>query len=384
MDFTEDLLKLFKSDSEGLFNPPKKSLAPTADDRLAESFKEIISFVDQNDRMPEIESGDISEAKLAKRLESIRGNADKIASLKELDSLGLLEMPKAPKSLDELFAKDEFGLFNSAAVDVLKIKNVPINKAKPVSVERRVPAPDFESFRKGFVERQNGLASVKYKLIRFRNIEQLKVGNYYISLGQMVYVADMGEKKLVHGTRKARLRCIFENGTESAMYDRSLANDLYEDGYVVVSSDYLETAQLLTDEDVVKGHVYILKSKSLDPKITSIKDLYKIGYSTTTTVERIKNAEGDPTYLMAPVEIVANFILTGEYNPQKVEHFIHRIFNDAALDLNIIDSVGREYHPKEWYSVPLPIIEQAVNLLQSGEITKYFYDNNEQRMREIK
>lgn len=383
MDFSDAIQELFESDSGGLFDSPKKSTAPTSDDRLAESFNEISSFIERNDRMPEIESEDISEAKLAKRLESIRGNIDKITALKDIDTLGLLEMPEVPKSLDELFSKDEFSLFNSVGNEVLTIKNVPINKAKPVSVERRIPAPDFSSFKQGFMEKQSGLAKGKYKLIRFRNIEQLKVGNYYISLGQMVYVSGIGEKKLIHGTKKARLRCIFENGTESAMYDRSLANDLYEDGYVVVDAAHLDSTQLLTDEDIVKGYVYILKSKSLDPKIASIKDLYKIGFSTNRTFERIKNAEKDPTYLMAPVEIVANYILTGDYNPQKVEHFIHRIFSGAALDLNIIDFTGREYKPKEWYSVPLHVIEQAVNLLQNGEITKYVYDNDTQRMKEI-
>lgn len=382
MDFSDDLLKLFESDSEGLFNPPKKTRVPTADDRLAESFEEIISFVDQNDRMPEIEADDISEAKLAKRLESIRGNADKIAALKELDSLGLLDMPKVPKSLDELFSKDEFGLFKPSA-DILDVKHVPVydKKASPESVAKRMPASDFHAFKSGFEEKQAGLGAGTYKLVRFTNVEQIKQGQYYVTDGLMAFVEDIGTPKEVHGRKKERLRVVFENGTESNMYLRSLASQLYENGYIVANSDYVDNAQLLTDEDEIKGYIYILKSTSSDPKIATVKDLYKIGFSTTTIAERIKNAEKDPTYLMAPVEIMGSYILTGQYNPQKIEHFLHRIFADVALDVTIIDVSGREYRPKEWYSVPLPVVEQAVNLLQSGDIVHYHYDHNEQRIK---
>ncbi len=84
---------------------------------------------------------------------------------------------------------------------------------------------------------QKGLKSGEYKLVRFTNSNQTKVGRYYVSRGLMVYLAKIGEKEIVHGTPKARTRLIFENGTESEMYDRSLAIDLYEDGYCVMHKD---------------------------------------------------------------------------------------------------------------------------------------------------
>jgi len=96
--------------------------------------------------------------------------------------------------------------------------------------------------------------------------------------------------------------------------------------------------------------------------------------------ERIKDAENDPTYLMAPVEVLDSYVITGDYNPQKVEHFIHRIFADAKVNLTIINAKGNEYTPSEWYSVPLLPIEQAVNMLQNGDIVDYHYDKELQQI----
>lgn len=83
---------------------------------------------------------------------------------------------------------------------------------------------------------------------------------------------------------------------------------------------------------------------------------------------------------MAPVEVVDSYIITGDFNPQKVEHFIHRVFADAKVDLTIIDARGKEYTPNEWYSVPLLAIEQAVNMLQNGDIVDYHYDKGLQQI----
>ena len=381
MVISEKLKKLFENDVDGLFNPKQKPSAPTADDRLVESFKEIEFFIEQNDRLPDIESPELNESLLAKRLESIRFNPEKVSKLELIDRFGVLKVPETPKTIDELFANDSFDIFNSVGNEILKVKNLPKKTlSAPASVERRKPAKNFDEFKSGFLEMQQGLAIGKYKLKRFRSSEQLQVGKYYVSLGMMVYVAGKGETKTISGSKKARLRCIFENGTESSIYDRSLAIDLYEDGYLVVDSGHVDASQMLLEEDTVRGYIYVLSSKSSDPKITTIKDLYKIGYSTTPILDRIKKAEKDPTYLMAEVELVDSYIITNDYNPQKIEYFLHRIFSEAAIDLEIIDKNGRKYKPLEWYSVPLPVINQAINLLQSGEITDYAFDLRSQKL----
>lgn len=378
-DLTDELISLFNSDDGALFIPKEKVSVPTPDDRLTESFRQIVEFVDENDRQPDIESLDINEAMLAKRLEAIKNDPQKVETLKQYDTLGLLVGPEIPKNVEDLFESDKFGLFSGLGSEVLKVKNVPVYvKASAESIARRKKAEDFDLYKRGFIEMQEGLKSGKYKLVRFTNSNQIKVGHYYISMGLMVFVESIGEKKIIHGSPKARTRLIFENGTESEMYDRSLAIDLYEDGYCVVSEE--EIFDDINTTDPIKGYIYVVRSLSEDPKISTIENLYKIGFSTTPVSKRISGAKDDPTYLMADVELVESFKITGEYNPQKIEHFIHRVFADAALDVSMTDKSGRTYIPREWYCVPIHIIRFAVELIDNGEIVNYIYDNQTQKM----
>ena len=383
MDFSDELLKLFESDDGKLFVPPKKKTAVSSDDRLVASFQQIIDFVEKNSRPPVLESNDMSEATLAARLNSIRNSKEKSEALKSIDTLGLLEMPEAPESVDELFTKDTFGLFEGVGDDILKIKNIPVRRQVIHDIDekaKRIPAQDFAEFKPIFEKAQNSLKEGAMKLTSFTSVDQIKVGGMYVNSGQMVYVAEEGgvERK-AGGYKQQRLRVIIENGTESNMYRRSLAQRLYEGGLVVVDRDYSGELALNEDDNIV-GYIYVLRSLNTADNVTSIKDLHKIGFTITTIADRIKNAEKDPTYLMAGVEVVDSYIITGDYNPQKVEHFIHRIFADAKVDLKIIDSEGREYTPSEWYSVPLLAIEQAVNMLQNGDIVDYHYDKSLQQI----
>jgi hypothetical protein len=379
MDISDDLIKLFQSDDGHMFVPPKKQAPVSADDRLAVSFRQIVEFVEKNDRLPELESNDISEASLAARLSSIRNDKAKVEALKPIDTRGLLDVPEPPESIDDLFSKDTFGLFEGAGENILRIKNIPLTKrSAPEDVASRVRAKDFDTFRDGFDETQKGLGIGTLKLVRFTNVKQLKAGHYFIAGGQMLYVDEIGEEKLVHGRMKSRLRAIYENGTESNLYLRSLSSQLYYDGYCVVESDYAGELKLDTDDKIV-GYIYVLKSQSEDEKIMALlKTCTKLALhdlrqslSASRMQKKIRHT------LMSGVEVVDSYIITGDYNPQKVEHFIHRIFADAKVELTIIDKNGREYTPSEWYSVPqLIAIEQAVNMLQNGDIVDYHYNKD--------
>jgi hypothetical protein len=381
-DLTKELKRLFESEDGKLFVPKVKTSAPTGDDRLAESFQKIIDFVEENDRQPDIESKDINEAMLAKRLELIKNTPDKVKALESFDSLGLLVAPEVPKSIEELFDKDEYGLFGGAGAEVLNVTHVPlIPRAQAEEVARRTRADDFNEFKLGFISTQEDLKSGKQRLVTFTSVDQIKQGRYFVNGGLLLYVAEIGEEKLVHGRMKSRIRAIFENGSESNMFLRSLSSQLYYDGYCVV--DEKELFDNVNDDENIKGYIYVVRSLSEDPKISTISDLYKIGFSRTPVAKRIASSKDDPTYLMSDLELVESYRVTGEYNPQKVEHFIHRVFADAALDVSITDKYGKNYTPREWYCVPIQAIRHAVELIDSGEITKYIYDNAAQQMREI-
>src|SRR5699024_3030849 len=200
--------------------------------------------------------------------------------------------------------------------------------------------------------------------------------------GVMCFVAEVGEDvDLVVGGKtqqKQRLRVVFENGTESKMYKQSLMTRMYEQQGQVLARSGVDASEIF-DADVESGHVYVLQSLSEDPAISGLEDLHKIGFSTTSVEQRIKNAESSPTYLMAPVRVVADYRL---YNvkPSALEHLLHRVFAAVRLDLTQIDPKGKDYDPSEWFIAPRDVINRAVAMIVSGEIVEYVYDPMRQQL----
>lgn len=378
MDKFDKLTELFEGEDADLFKPKLKKHLATPDDRLINSFIEIVQFVRDNGRKPNAEADDMREAVLGTQLNSIRSDKHRVEILEDYDELGILELDKAPDSLDELFSEDT-GLFEDTESIFSDGPGKVISRApRPVDdrAERKT-VDNFESiFKPGFIEQQKMLSEGKRRLVRYAGVNHLVIGGYYVHEGQMLRIVEEGEKKRVYDRNKERFRIIYENGTESNMYRRSLSQRLREDGYTIVDADYREVIE--NDEPV--GRIYILSSLSTDPKVVTIKNLYKIGVTTGTVENRIKNAAADPTYLMAPVKIIEDYRLTGEYNPQKVEDLIHQVFGHVKVDIQITAPDGRLYTPQEWYSVPLGAILEAIELIGSGEIIDYHYDSIAQGM----
>ncbi|WP_369804421.1 GIY-YIG nuclease family protein [Canibacter zhuwentaonis] len=109
------------------------------------------------------------------------------------------------------------------------------------------------------------------------------------------------------------------------------------------------------------------------------KNLYKIGFSAGTVAQRIANAKHDPTFLMAPVEIIADYTVCN-IRPAALERLIHRVFADARLDLTQTNYDRSQHNPSEWFTVPLSVIDQAIKMINSGDITDYIYDKNSQQL----
>ncbi len=372
MENFEELSELFESEDADLFRPKPKMHVATPDDRLINSFNEITQFVRDHGRIPNAEADEMREAVLGTQLNSIRISKHRAEILEDYDELGLLELSKPPQTLDELFAEDaglfgdDKGVFSDGPGKIISRAPRPVDDRA-----ERKPVSNFETiFKQGFIEQQQLLSEGKRRLTRYTGVYHLEIGNYYIHEGQMLRVVDEGEKKRVYDRNKERFRIIYENGTESNMYRRSLSQRLREDGYKIVDAVYEEPR----DDTAAIGRIYVLSSLSSDPDIMTIKNFYKIGVTTGAVENRIKNAAADPTYLMAPVKIIEDYRLTGEYRPQKVEDLIHQVFAHAQVDMQITALDGKLYSPREWYSVPLGAIQEAIELIGSGEITNYHYD----------
>jgi T5orf172 domain len=183
--------------------------------------------------------------------------------------------------------------------------------------------------------------------------------------------------KAPNGEFDARLRVIYSNATESNLLLRSLQRALYKDETSRRVSEPTAGPLFSTeadDGDLASGTIYVLRSKSDHPIVASNRDiLHKIGVTGSEVGQRIANAKLDPTFLMADVEIVATYELYN-INRTKLENIIHRVFDPARLDIEIKDRFGNPVIPREWFLVPVFVVDDAVERIKDGTITGYTYD----------
>ncbi len=394
IDFEKELESILQSDPLNLLSvKPKASSVINADERLLASFAEINTFVREHGHEPK-QSRDIKERQLFSRLKGLREDIDKTAALLAVDELGLLKdviipVSKEIKTIDDVLGDDALGLLGDSlsatdnSEDIFTLKNVPKTLDMPEEVARRKPCKNFDAFEPRFKQCHADLVSGQSELKKFTGEQQISAGHFFILHGVMVYVAEVGDKEKKRGKVNARLKCIFENGTESNMLLRSLATELYKDEsgrrILDIAKDYDPELEKITSEDVITGYIYILRSLSDDPKIKEINDLYKIGYSTQPVEQRLQNAAQEPTFLMANVRLLSEF-KTYNLKPQKLELLLHIFFAKSCLNIDVFDNKGKRYRPREWFIVPLNVIESAVELLINGQIVNYQFDSQEQKI----
>ncbi len=379
-----DFQAVLDADVDGLLDAPEKPQKVTSSDRLERAFLEIVDFYRAYARVPSSVTREIAERKLGARLDGFLASEERAAAVKHLDEFGLLETPQAPASIDELLEGDDLDDLLGDDGGVLDVSDLPVRRSSeaPDSVAKRTKAQDFENFEHLFRTKHSELKEGTITLAPFNGVHTIQEGRFFALNGVLLFVAEVGESlSMVVGGKteqKQRLRVIFENGTESSLYRQSLSIRLHEQaGQALVRAG--ASADDILDGDIETGHIYVLQSLSSDPLVANMKDLHKIGFSTTSVEQRIKNAEKSPTYLMAPVKVVADYRL---YNVKAswLEHLLHRVFAEVRLDLTQVDRKGRNYDPSEWFVVPYDVINQAVTMIMSGEITNYVYDKTERRL----
>jgi hypothetical protein len=388
MDKNSVLDEIFSNDEFDILNVrPRNSGLRTADERLLNSFYEVTDFVAKYNREPKPNLSNVSEYQLYTRLKGIRENPEKREQLKEVDTNNILDFEiKEINSIDDIFNDDAFALFEDDT-DLFKFKHTPQpdERAATDFVARRKPMKDFDKYEHLFKDIQKDLANGKRKLVEFK-MGNLREDTYYVHNGVLFLLEEINISNKEHyredGTRvreDGRTRCIFENGTVSNMLKRSVEKILYANGQVVsenrdkVNDSFIKKFSNITDEDEEVGYIYVLSSKSKDERIASIENLYKIGYSKVDVLERIKNAEKEPTYLMAKVKIEDAWKCYN-MNPQKLEQLLHNFFGSSCLNIDIFDENKRRHTPREWFIAPLDVIEQAIKLIINGKVINYVYD----------
>ncbi|MDA7837688.1 GIY-YIG nuclease family protein [Candidatus Pelagibacter sp.] len=389
LDFEEELKKILNEDPLGILKV-RISKRIVADQILKDSFNEINNFIDKNGIEP-TESANILERKLYSRLKQLRKNFAKASILRDIDKYSLLVNVKEIETVDDILENDVLGLLDNDQENIFDLKNIPKNRTKTDFVARRKICNNFRDYEDNFRKIQKEIKEGKRKLIIFKE-HHLKEDRYFVLDGITLYLEKIEDKNIKKFEGKTgdkrndpRIRCIFENGLESNMYLRSLSKELYNNGSTVIHSndealeEFSKGFNGISDEDNATGHIYVLSSLSKKPEISSIRDLYKIGYCTSMIEDRIKNAENETTYLMAPVKIISAY-KTFNLDPQKFESIVHNFFSERCLDVKIADKKGSYKMPKEWYIVPIKIIDQAIQLIINNEIQNYKFDHLQNRI----
>ena len=382
MNIKEDFLKAISDDPFGL-TIVKAKVSTNKDEAkiVIENFEKILGFYKENQKEPNKEAQRPGRT-LAIILESIRNDKRQKNVVKHLDIYGLL---KNDFDVDiekiESFEDDPFGLLSDSFdnEDIFTLKNVSKELEMPDYIASRKVCEDFFKYEELFKNLQKDLQNKLRKIEDFKGERFIQKGLFFVLKGVVGYVADVGKLQKQNNKINARLHCIFENGTQSDMLLRSLSAELYKDGQVIsfLNEEIEDKFSQITHEDETSGYIYILKSKSSDNQIRDIKNLYKIGYSTTKVDDRLKNAKNEPTYLMAEVEQIAIYKCFN-MNTQKLEQLLHKFFGNSCLDIEIIGNEGKIHTPREWFISPLEIIKQAIFMIVNGEIIYYKYDEKEE------
>ncbi len=358
---------------------------PARESRIIAGFEEIERFVREHNRPPEHgENRDIFERIYAVRLDQIRQSVECRSVLREIDRHGLLgtETPVNPNRVkepsdDELLAELGVAPLKSDVTKLLHVRSREEIRAAE-EIAQRNPCRDFEHFRPILEKVQQDLKSGKRESLKYADNAGVTVGNLFILDGQKIIIADVGQEFVgEHGRLDRRLRVVYDNGTESDLLLRSLQRALNKDKTSRrITESNLGTlfSDIEEENDSPTGYIYVLRSKSEHPFVALNRlVIHKIGVTGGDVTRRIANAKLDPTYLLADVEIVATFKLAN-IDRRRLEALLHKLFAAARLDLQIADRFGNHVDPREWFLVPLPMIEEAIQRVKNGTIENCRYD----------
>lgn len=373
----------------GVETAPLSSSAHTPlEERIISGFEDIIRFHQRHGRAPEHGDGrDIFERLYAVRLDQLRKLTEAHVFLAPLDTLGLLAAAPATVSVDKLDGDELLAALGIDAIpdvdDIRVLRHVrshaEIKAAEEVA--SRVPCIDFDNFSPLFEEVKVGLKMGAWLSQPFGKDASIEPGDFFIVGGQIAFVAELKDGGTTKdGRDNPRLRVIFDNQTEADLLLRSLSRSLYPDGDAPVGRRLLkvDAGPLFGDsaeaEDIETGSIYVLRSRSDHPFVAQHRELiHKIGVTGGKVEARISGAENDATYLLAGVDIVAEYKLHN-INRTKLENIFHRVFGAAQLELTIADRFGNPVRPREWFLAPLHVIDDVVQRIKDGSIPLFFYD----------
>lgn len=368
--------------------PKKVRARAPREERIIAGFEDIVRFREEHGCAPQHGEGrDIFERLYAVRLDRLRALPECRELLAEVDVHGLLDgdAGNAPLDDDELLA--ELGIDAAPDDEITQLRNVRSaterRAAEEIATAQR--CEDFDHFKPLFDQAQLELEKGIRTTRRFGRDASIDVADFFILRGQLAYVAEViGEPiKAANGQNDARLRVIYSNGTESDLLRWSLQRALYKDEggrrvTEVTAGPLFDAPEIEPDGDYLEtGTLYVLRSRSTHPTIAAHRDLiHKIGITGGSVEGRVAGAADDATYLLAEVEVVATYKLY-DVNRPRLEALVHRVLDSVRFDAEIPDRFGKPVRPREWFFVPLSVIDEIVQRILDGSLASYTYDREQ-------
>ena len=373
--------------------PEKKDKYTKLEERVIAGFEEIDRWVEEQGRLPQHgPERDIFERRYAIRLERIWESEQWRELLAPFDTSRRITVPPAEVAasgaVGDLTDAELLGVLGAAPQQGSLTELRHVRSADEIraaeEIAKRETCEDFERFHPLFEETKRDLETGLRKTLPWSADKSVSQADWFILGGQLAYVAQVGEEfKQAYGDTDARLRVVYDNGTESNLLRRSFQKALLIDETsrrVRLPTPGPLFADSVSEEDLVTGRIYVLRSHSNQPYIAKHrKVIHKIGVTGGPVERRVANAAQDPTYLLAEVEVVAEFKLAN-LNRHKVELLIQRFFSGAQLNLELQDRFGKPYRPREWFLVPLAEIRKMIDLLKDGTLTEWRYDVKNMRL----
>ncbi|MGN0908330.1 MAG: GIY-YIG nuclease family protein [Succinivibrio sp.] len=428
----ESFAELLADDTDNIIGdvakPQKK---PGAQDLLESKSKEVLDFISEHHRLPDLESHDWKEKTLARRCKALcrddpafKEQCERLAGVTATDAVVIsrsagpdkvreevieepAKPPKGYKSMNDIFNDDD-GLLDNLGSALPKEdwrRNDP--KPQPRSKDNQTAmtgeCQDFFHYQRYFDEIKDLLAKGKLGIRPIKGSNgSIGFGDVFVHKGVMSIIASIDERNVFHDEHfgdQFRMRQIFENGKESNVFNLTLRADFYKKSaagsvrVIAVSAEgasYLEKmkAELRqlgkgTQTKAPIGYIYILKSLSKNPAIREFagnSELVKIGFSTTDVRTRVRNAENEPTYLCAPV-FIAETVSCLTCDPSTLEHLVHGILRGQRLNIELKDRTGKTYRPREWFAVSVETASEIVRHIINNDLQNYYVDPLQGKLR---
>ena len=374
----DELRRLLFDDESGIFEPDiqKDSDSDVEVQMAIDDFKLLLAFREENGFPPESmrngrQTSDV-ERTLASKLKGLKCNPIIVESLKEMDAYGLLNSDNVAENASVTDLADALAspIFDSPAISIFKLTHVK-KRAEQPWVASRHPCRNFGEYEGLFQRCRLDIKEGTRSITPYNNERTVNHGEFYVLFGMLTYIAEVGEKtRIREGIYQARLRCIIANGMEYCPLMRSFIRSLYR---------HKGSRVPMSIDENTTGYIYVLKSLSLDANITTIRDLYKIGFTTMDVETRIANASNETTYLCAPVELVAKFRVEN-VSPLWLEQKIHSLFDHVRLNVRMRTVDGRRYRPEEWFVVPIAAIRDAIMAIVDCSAPPIRYDVQTKRI----